>query len=358
MRRVLSTRWARPAFALAVAVAIVGTATAAYGSGSTVGPITEAVGPPTAPIPAAIGHPTKAALCKKSSYKIGYEVYAVGQQFADAESNNIKSLAKKLGCVTIVELTDNRDGPTAIANVQIMINEGIQGLLDNQVVSTAQIGIASLVGQAGIPAEASGGPVLPGWPTVGIDHTTAGLDGGLALGQAAKKEYPKQTEPYLIVGIEFIGGPVQIQDGQGVEAGVKKYFPNDPPSHFIEVPEDGTAPVTYGGTLSSLSIVPPNALVLMTSTNSDTTNAMYQAAISRKTKYFLAEDDAGASLGLLNVCRYKQYVGSVDFLPQTWGNYSLPAVMEEINGVTLPPTVNIPPIVYNKKTDPSCKHKG
>jgi ABC-type sugar transport system substrate-binding protein len=353
MSMVLSKRWARPACALAFAL-VIGTASAAYassGSGSGASAAASSV-------PAAIGHPTKAALCKKPSYKIGYEVYAEGQQFADLVTNNIKTLAKKLGCVTLITLTDNRDGPTAIGNVQLMINQGIQGLLNFQVIATAQVGIANLTAAAHIPSEASGGPDQPGAPTVGINHTTAGLDGGMELGKAALKQYPKQKQPYLIYGVEPVGGPAQIQDGEGMVAGVKKYFPSLPSSHYIEVPEDGTAPVTYSGTLSALSLVPANGLVLFTGTNSDTTNAMYQAAVDRHLQNYLLEDDSGASLGLLNVCRYKQYVGSVDFRPETWGNYMLPAVMEEINGVTLPATVDIPPVVYTKQTDPLCKKKA
>jgi ribose transport system substrate-binding protein len=313
---------------------------------------------PSAKLPAAIGNPftpeAKKELCKNGNLKIGYDTYSETQEFAVAVNGNIKKLADYLGCIKIVQLADNGDGTSAIANVQTMINQGINGLMNFQNVADAQIKIAQLVKNAGIPAEASGGPAQDNAPYVNIDHYKAGFDSGDELVRAAKEKYPDQKAPYFIVGIDRPGGPEQIKQGTGAIAAAKKGFPDLPSSNIIQIEEDGSGPPAYQNTLSALSKVPEDALVLMTSTDSDTNNAQYQAAKVRKRSKFLVEDAAGASLALKNICKFPEYVGTVSYAPETWGNYMLPSVIMMANGTTVPSKINIPTKKITKANDPLC----
>jgi ABC-type sugar transport system substrate-binding protein len=281
-------------------------------------------------------------LCKKPNYKIGFDTYSATQEFAAAENKGVNDLAKQLGCVTIVMLSDNADAPTAIANVRTMIEQHIVGLYNSNVVSASQLAIDKLVKAANIPQSNSGGQTSPGAPTVVQSHYQAGYDAGIQLGIWAKKLYPKDTAPYLMNGIDEPGGALQYQEGQGQVDGLHKYFPNLPKSHIILVSEDGTGPTAYKSTLSALSLVPADGLALLTSTDTDTNAGMYQAAKARHRTKFLVVDQAGASLGLTNLCKYPEYVASIDFNPPSWGLWSLPAVIEMINGVKLPPDIPIP----------------
>ncbi|HEY1478516.1 MAG TPA: hypothetical protein VGF46_00715, partial [Gaiellales bacterium] len=49
-----------------------------------------------------LAHPTK-ALCKKSSYKIGYDVFSSDQPFAVSLTGGLVDAAKKLGCVQVLK---------------------------------------------------------------------------------------------------------------------------------------------------------------------------------------------------------------------------------------------------------------
>jgi ABC-type sugar transport system substrate-binding protein len=253
----------------------------------------------------------------------------------------------------MIQEVDNIDGPTAIANVRTMITEGIQGLVNSQVVATAEVAIDKLVQAAHIPA-VSAGIQEKNAPFVTVDHYTAGYESGQQLAAAARKRYPTDTQPWLLNGVDAPGGPVQVQQGNGTVAAVKKAFPSLPASHIITVTEDGTGPVAYNATLSALSAVPSSALVIMTGTDSDVDNGMYQAAIARHRSKFLVEDAAGANLGLKNVCKYSQYTGSIDYDPPNWANYMLPALLLEMNGAKVPATINIPAKVVTKANDPFC----
>jgi ABC-type sugar transport system substrate-binding protein len=246
----------------------------------------------------------------------------------------------------------NADGPTAVTNTQTLLNEGIQGLINWNTVASAQPAIATLVTKAKIPTIESSGAFEQYAPNVGLGHYEAGLAGGEALGKAALKLYPKEKAPYLVYTTDPTGGQTQIEDGQGDVAGFKKYFPKVPASHTIQVPTDAMETTAYNGTLSALSRVPTNALVLMTGTDTDTVYGQYQAAIARHRTKFLVEDETGS--GYKYACKYKQYVGSVDFNPPGWANYMLPAVMELMNGVKLPAVVPILSVQRDKAY--ACAH--
>jgi ribose transport system substrate-binding protein len=313
-----------------------------------------------APVPQALGirggiAAARKDLCKRKLYTIGFDTYSLTQEFAAAENKGVLDLAKQLGCVKIIMLSDNADAATAVANVRTMIEQHIDGLYNSNVVSASQLAIDKLVKAANIPQSNSGGQTSPGAPTVVQSHYDAGLNAGIQLGKLAKQQYPSETEPYLMNGIDEPGGALQYQEGQGQIDGLHKYFPNLPKSHIITVSEDGTGPTTYKNTLSALSLVPSDALVLLTSTDSDTNLGMYSAAKARKRSKFIVVDQAGANAALKQICADpKRFPASIDFNPPSWGLWSLPAVIEMINGVKLPPDIPIPTKLITKANDPFC----
>lgn len=307
-------------------------------------------------VPSQIGHPTK-ALCKKgsspSTYKIGWETFSQTQQFAAAFNKNMAQVAKQLGCVTIIQMVDNSDGPTAVNNVRTMVNEGIKGLANFNIVGSANVEIEKLVKQNGISA-ISTGATMPSTPYLGFSNYQAGYSAGQQLAQAAKKRYPSQKAPYLLNATDAATGAGGVAQGKGTVNAFKKAFPKVPASHIINVTEDSSEPVAYNNTLSALSNVPGNQLILMTGNDTDVVYGMFQAARARKRAPFLAEDTGGSPLAFQLICKYSQYVGSIADEPQKWGEYMIPAVMEEMNGVKLPSFVNIPTVTVTKATDTRC----
>ena len=105
--------------------------------------------------------PTK-ALCKKSSYKIGYDVFSGTQPFANLVTKGLYDAAKQLGCVTIVKTVDNLNGPVAVGNLKTLLNQKIDGFVDFQVLAPFQPAISKLLKGASIPGVAIVGADLPG----------------------------------------------------------------------------------------------------------------------------------------------------------------------------------------------------
>ncbi len=287
-----------------------------------------------------LNNPTK-ALCKLKNYKIGYDVFSDSQPFAVSLSDGLKSAAASVGCAQIVQTVDNMSGPTAIANLHTLINEQINGFVDFQVLAAYQPAMAKVLKSAKIPAVTVVGATLPGFPQVGLDPFHTEEQGAIYMAQQAKKRFPGQV-PYFLGGAEPASGAAVFARYQGAVAGVKTVYPGIPKSHIIEVITNGLAPTAYSNTLSALSAVPKNGVVMVQAVNDEDTGGMFKAVQARGFTNYLAEDYGGDSYGLKQVCLYPtHYVGSWYLNPAGWGPVLLSLEMMQMNGQKVPAVTNI-----------------
>ena len=101
------------------------------------------------------------ALCKKASYKIGYDVFSGSQPFANLVTQGLDNAAKSIGCVTIVKTIDGLNGPVAIGNLKTLLVEKIQGFVDFQVLAAFQPAITKILATGRSPVWRSSGPTFP-----------------------------------------------------------------------------------------------------------------------------------------------------------------------------------------------------
>ena len=139
-----------------------------------------------------LAHPTK-ALCKKDSYKIGYDVFSGNQPFAVSLTNGILDAAKKVGCVKILKTVDNLNGPVAVGNLKTLINEGIDGFIDFQVLAAYQTAMAKTLKSKKIPAVTVVGAELPGFPQVGLAPFDTEKKAAIYMATIAKKRFPARS---------------------------------------------------------------------------------------------------------------------------------------------------------------------
>ncbi len=304
-----------------VAMSIVGAAGTSSAAGAR---------PMTSRASAAFPKPTK-ALCKKSSYKIGYDVFSGSQPFANLVTQGLVDAAKAIGCATVVKTIDNLNGPVAVGNLKTLINEKIDGFIDFQVLAAYQPAIAGLLKSAKIPGVAIVGANLPGSPDVGASNYGAAYRDGKYMAERAKVRFPGKL-PYVLGGAEPSAGPIIMNRYYGAVDGEKKVFTNLPKSHIIEVQTDGTETTAYNNTLSALSAVPSGSVVLLTGVNDEVTGGMAKAAQSRHVSNYLVNSFGGDPYGLGQVCSNSHYVGAWYLAPEVWGQDALTAIMEQING--------------------------
>lgn len=295
-----------------------------------------------------LSHPTK-ALCKKASYKIGYDVFSDSQPFAVSVGQGLKQAAASVGCVQILQTVDNMNGPVAIGNLHTLINEQIDGFVDFQVLAQYQPSIASILKQNKLTATDIVGAALPGSPQVGLDPFNTEKNAAIFMAQQAKKKYPGQM-PYFVGGAEPESGPVVLERYKGAVAGVESVFPDIPKSHIIEVDTNGVDTQAYNNTLSALSAVPHDAVVLLQAVNDEDTGGMAKAAASRGLPNYMVNSYGGDSYGLGQVCTNSHYVGAWYLDPVGWGPVVLSLEMNQINGVKVPAVTNIAGYEVTSKT--------
>jgi ABC-type sugar transport system substrate-binding protein len=296
------------------------------------------------------------ALCKKSSYKIGYDVFSGTQPFANLVTKGLYDAAKQLGCVTIVKTVDNLNGPVAVGNLKTLINQKIDGFVDFQVLAPFQIPITKLLKGANIPGVAIVGADLPGSADVGADNYGASVLDGRYLGAVAKQRFPGQV-PYAVVAAEPSAGAIIIQRYTGAVAGIKQQYPGLPSDHVIQVKSDGTETGTYNNAVSALSAIPSNGVVLMTGVNDEVVHGMYKAAQARHLKNYLVNSFGGDPFGLAQVCADRtHYVGALYLLPETWGSSAMAVILAAINHTPFPKNVGIKgKEVTAKSPETGCK---
>jgi ribose transport system substrate-binding protein len=306
-----------------------------------------------------LGDPTS-ALCKGKTYTIGYDSFSDSQPFAVSVSKNLDEAAAKMGCVKLIKVVDNADPQTALSNVQSLAQQKVDGVILFQILADAQPAIAKTLSNAGIPGVATAVPA-PGMPYISNDDHQAGMQAGKALAEAFVKKHPGGELPYLIVGGRPAGGPVDKERAQGIVDGVKAVIPKIPDSQVQVIDSNAVQDVAYTQTLNALSRMPADAPVIMSGENEEVVAGMFKAAQQRNRKDLLVMGLGGDSTGLKLVCTQPQYVGTVQFYPEKWGNWLLPAVIGEIQKSELPDTVAIPTEVQTKadiqKTYPNlpCK---
>jgi ABC-type sugar transport system substrate-binding protein len=287
-----------------------------------------------------LAHPTK-ALCKKSSYKIGYDVFSDTQPFAVSLTNGLIDAAKSIGCAQVVKAVDNLNGPVAVGNVKTLLNEGIDGFVDFQVLANYQPAIAKLLKAGKVPAVTVVGATLPGFPQVGLAPFQTEKNAAIYMAKQAKKQFPGQT-PYFLGGAEPTSGAAVLARYKGAVAGIKQEYPGIPSDHIIQVNTEGVATTAYTTTLSALSKVPSDAVVLMQAVNDEDLGGMYKAAQARHVAKYLVNSFGGDSYGLKQVCADpKHYVGAWYLDPAGWGPVLLSLVMNQMNGVKVPKVTNI-----------------
>ena len=269
--------------------------------------------------------------CKKSSYKIGYDVFSSDQPFAVSLSQGLTDAAKKIGCAQVLKTYDNLNGPVAVGNLKTLINQKIDGFVDFQVLAPFQTPITKLLSGAKIPGVAIVGASLAGSPDVGADNYGASVLDGRYLGAVAKQRYPNQV-PYAVVAAEPSAGAIVMQRYFGAVAGIKQQFPNLPSNHVIQVKSDGTETGTYNNAVSALSTVPSNGVILMTGVNDEVVHGLYKAAQARHLSNYLVNSFGGDPFGLQQVCADRtHYVGALYLLPEVWGSSALAVILAEIN---------------------------
>lgn len=281
-------------------------------------------------------------LCQGKHYKIGYDTWSDTEVFTIAVNNELKAAAAQTGCVDLVTLVDNADPGTAVANVQTLVQEHVDGVMLFQVVAAANQGIAKILSAAKIPA-ISISASAPGIPFIFPDEHAAGLKAGSELGVAGKARFGS-TMPYVLLGGFPEGGDNVVTRIKAVLEGVEKSYPDLPSGHVINIDTKADPATANSNTLNALGNVPSGSPILVSGISDSTTNAIYQAVVKdgRGGSAVVVPIGGANPSGLQFVCQYSAYAGVLSYLPETNAKYMLSAIIARLVGQSVPDVVHTP----------------
>lgn len=161
-------------------------------------------------------------------------------EWMKAQGDVARALAEKLDW-DYVELSNNNDPATALKNAQIMVQEGVDAVIQFNGQPSSNPAISAVMNQAGIPI-VTYDIADPGMYFVGIDNLAAGIAGGEQLGMLIKDQW--DCNPDLVISSEgAAAGIVNEWRTGGMRTGVKNICPDIPEEKFVSFEGSGDAAV-------------------------------------------------------------------------------------------------------------------
>ena len=119
-------------------------------------------------------------------------------------------------CAQVVKTVDNLNGPVAVGNVKTLLNEGIDGFVDFQVLAAYQPAIAKLLKSAKVPTVTVVGATLPG--SRGRPGAVRDRDNA-AMGMAKWRRRGSRERSCFLGGAEPTSGPAVVARCVGASPG-------------------------------------------------------------------------------------------------------------------------------------------
>jgi ABC-type sugar transport system substrate-binding protein len=192
-----------------------------------------------------------------------------------AQGDVAAALAKQKGW-DYVELSNNNDGPTAVKNADVFIQDHVNAVIEFNGQPSVNPVLAAKLGAAHIPV-VTYDISQKGFYFVGIDNQAAGIAGGEALGQIAKAKW--NCDPDLVVSAEGSGaGIVNTWRTGGMRDGLKKICPNIAPDKWVSFEAGGQTSIAEPAARDMLAAHPDAKKILVVGINDSSVLGAIRAA--------------------------------------------------------------------------------
>jgi ABC-type sugar transport system substrate-binding protein len=275
-------------------------------------------------------------LCLGAAHAAPFKVgIAVGGNAPDewqkAQGDVGAALAKERGWDVVV-LSNSSDGPTAIKNADVFIQDKVNAVIQfNQQPSVNPV-LAAKYAAAKIPV-ITYDIAQKGFYFVGVDNLAAGQLGGAALGQIAKAKW--NCEPDMVLSAEFTAvGIVNTWRTGGMRDGLKKVCPDIAADKFVSF-EAGDPSSSEANARDQLAAHPDAKKILIVGISDDPEVGAIQAAaqLGRATDV-IAWGQEGSRITGSNVDPH--LAGSVFYFLEGYPSYSF-KILDEIAAGNPPP---------------------
>jgi ABC-type sugar transport system substrate-binding protein len=254
-------------------------------------------------------------------------------EWMKAQGDVARALAEKEGW-DYVELSNNNDPATALKNVQIFAQEGVDAIIQFNGQAASNPAISAVAKQAGIPI-VTYDIADPGMYFVGIDNLAAGIAGGEGLGAIVKEKWA--CNPDLVISAEGAGaGIVNEWRTGGMRTGLSNVCPDIPKEKYVSFESQGDAAVGLPAARDLLAAHPDAKKIAVVGLNDGGVLALINAAeqLGRADEVIGWGQD-GAFITGDNVNPH--LVGSVFYFLEGYAVYAIKDVIKPIAEGNTPP---------------------
>ncbi len=236
-----------------------------------------------------------------------------------------------------VVVADNQgSGAVALQVAETFIQRNVDFVIEFQTDANFGKQIMNRMNAAKIPVVAIDIPM--GEATFfGANNPYSGFLGGSYLGQAAIAKWgaARANQAYVVIGELPQSGVVPKMRTDGQEAGIKAVLKNLPANRLIKIDTKNVLEESFKQMSNVLGRIPIGSPILVTAINDGSTKGMLQAvkAAGREADLLavgMGGDELDALLG------EEQFVASVGYFPENYGNYLIPLSMMMLAGQQVP----------------------
>jgi ribose transport system substrate-binding protein len=288
--------------------------------------------------------------------KIGYISLGESLPFVKLVSDSIRAEAEKAGA-ELVFCDSQLDGQKALDCARNMKTQGVQGIINFQLDAKAA------------PAVCAAGPDVP---TLAIDihqppcevsfmgaaNTEAGVLLGEAIGNAVLEGGECDYDTFVLLTAPA-AGDVIVERANGTRQGFENVCGAIPDDKFREV--DGKATTDGGRTAfaDTLTALTGQDKILVASLNDDMAlGAKAAAGTSGRTADVWIGSHGADPTSHEDIRSNPQWIGDVAYFPERYGSIAVPAIIDAINGATLPENLLVTHEVITKENIDSIYPAG
>jgi ribose transport system substrate-binding protein len=274
---------------------------------------------------------------------------------------SVKSAAEKAG-VKLKTYNNNMDGPTALNNAKLMVQEKPDLIIEYNAVEGVGKSLQQVFQESGIPTIAVNVPV-PGSHWFNLSNKQLGIDTGMAVAKAAKEKGWNADNTTVIIAQSATAG-YEVNDCVrhfyvtiAEQMGLDKVKPEEivPTTttvgkHLIQV--DGKAGIeeTYTVVKNTLQNMPKSRNILLYTINDDSTLGAWRAIQEAgREQTTLVAGLGGSKEALKQLRENPQWVAEGSIFMSDWGQYLIAMGKAVVGGVKPPELTPAPQVVLTKE---------
>ena len=287
--------------------------------------------------------------------KIGY-IQGLGGWPADTRMVDSAKVAADLACVDLVFCDSKYDAQAAINSAQVMKDQKVDGIINSNWMAPAMEGMADIL--KGIPVVVNEVP-MPNSTFFGVDNCMAGTTAGEYLVEWVKKNYKGAIADLWVVNNENPDvGEVPMMRIGCMEKAIAAALPEIPKDHYVRIPGGSFTDKSFEAMTTWLTAHPDAKMILITNINDNgAVGAATACDTAGRTANCAVAGHGGEAQAWNELDKPEDksaLKSSVDYVQNEYGRYLVPAILDLVEGKTLPAELHN--YIYNLDRSNMAEH--